>query len=158
MAKICRLEAFECGLGEVEIAPGSIAKYCRSFNHHANIDELTLTGDLDRIVLESVRTSGYSPMLEIPASEYFGRDKQDELIVRQVRECFRYQDHTQEEYRRVIDLLARHHRRRVGWAVRLGTPFELTLRNDGAVPVRVGAVLRGYYRVAELPRVAGTAD
>jgi hypothetical protein len=143
-------EPFELGLEPAEFQAGQVWTIRQRFEHLTVITGMALATASRDLIIEQMDIDNKILVENVPASLYLARSAGTEGgLIAQLRACFRYQDHTLEEYRKAIDALMPGPWGVVHWAVPHGTNLNIRLRNPTPELVRCQVVLRGLYYVRQ---------
>lgn len=129
----------ELGCFECEIQPGSEAFFSRRVPGLTRVLEMTVASVCQELMIGRIIVGQQIVAEQISAAEYLRRPdgaSEDELASR-IQDCFRYKDHTLEEYRAVIRALAPPYRlRALKWPLlERHEEIVVTLRNPTRLPV-----------------------
>lgn len=156
MAKVFYLEKFARSGAVLMVPPGqSVTETTPAFPYATEVlcFGLVTAAGLG-LLIETIAIDG-EKMFEggpILAEHYLARSPaEDAALVRQLQSCFRYQDHTLEEYTRAIDLLRPSLGRSVSWVLHIGMHLSVTFRNPSAAPIQTQMLLSGEYLVLPAP-------
>ena len=76
------------------------------------------------------------------------------MLIARLKSCFRYQDHTLEEYRKALDVLSPGLQGGLYCGARKDDRMRIMVQNPTAESVRCQVVLRGNYHVRQAPSCA----
>lgn len=132
------------GCPPIEIVPGSRATFWLAFQRETVVREFRIASLSQELHIERLIVDNQIVASDISAARYLAASRDPDVeaqLVARIRACFRYQDHTLEEYRAVLAALAPS--TEVRWPVlpRNGR-VEVILQNPTRAPVLASVSFR----------------
>lgn len=145
---------FGQGFGSLDIAPGRAEQVVLELRKVSVVTRLMFTPRCQDLMILSVLAGPHLVLENVPCANYIEPflDREDADLVNDIRQCFRYQDHTLEEYLKVIRLLRpKDLGREVRWpSVPLGERVVIVLYNPTKAPVLAMGMIEGKETVSSV--------